>query len=190
MRPGRPRGTPAVRRLGVATAFLALATPLAAQDRHQHASPYAHSGSDRVQTLTDEEVSQLMEGEGMGLARPAEMNGYPGPRHVLDLGDALGLTEDQRARTRSIFDEMNREAVSLGARVVAMEEALDRAFAERALPAELNGLVDHIAGLRGQLRWTHLRAHLEMATMLTEAQRTEYARLRGYHAASAGPGRP
>ena len=172
----------------VAAAFLALAAPLSGQ--HDHAPPRADSGSRRVQTLTEAEVAGLLEGDGMGLARPAELNGYPGPRHVLDLADALELTDEQRARTRAIHEAMHRDAVSLGGRIVGMEEELDRAFARRAGAPGLQYLVGDIAKLRGELRWVHLRAHLETAALLTDAQRAEYARLRGHATASRSPGAP
>jgi hypothetical protein len=31
----------------------------------------------------------------MGMAKAAELNGYPGPAHVLALAKPLGLTDDQ-----------------------------------------------------------------------------------------------
>jgi hypothetical protein len=40
----------------------------------------------------------------MGLALAAELNGYPGPIHVLQLSDKLGLTPEQKARVQSLFD--------------------------------------------------------------------------------------
>ncbi len=45
----------------------------------------------------------------MSLAQAAELNGYPGPLHVLELADALELTPEQRARTQSLFKEVQRE---------------------------------------------------------------------------------
>ena len=35
---------------------------------------------------------------GMGLALAAELNGYPGPAHVIELAKSLGLSEPQRAK--------------------------------------------------------------------------------------------
>jgi len=70
--------------------LLCLQSPLVAQ--HDHAgSPYAHTQSAEIPTLTDEEIAQLRNGDGMGLARAAELNRYPGPKHTLELGEQLAL---------------------------------------------------------------------------------------------------
>ncbi len=168
---------------GLAAVVLALAlalgaTPVAGQ--HEEHSPYAGAGSQQVQTLTADEVAALLEGQGMGLARAAELNGYPGPRHVLDLADSLGLTADQRERTQSAFDAMQSRAAELGRSILEREQALDAGFADGADAAALEAQVAEIARLRGELRWTHLRAHLAVATILTRHQRHTYDRLRGY----------
>ena len=42
------------------------------------------SNSD-IKSLSQDDQSALLAGRGMGLARPAELNGYPGPAHVLEL---------------------------------------------------------------------------------------------------------
>lgn len=173
--------------LAVCAAFLALtaaAPPLQAQ--HGEHSPYAGSGSEEVQTLTPEEVAGLLEGEGMGLARPAEMNGYPGPRHVLDLADSLDLSDEQRRLTRETFDVMRERAVELGRRIVDEEKALDAGFAAGDDAATLEARVREVARLRGELRWTHLAAHLRMVEILSDHQRHEYDRLRGYGAHTHG----
>ena len=73
-----------------------------------------------------ERAAGLREGRGMGLAMPAESNGYPGPRHVLEVADQLGLSAEQRARTQSLFDAMRGDAQRLELRNV-------RAAGERIL---------------------------------------------------------
>ncbi len=159
-----------------------LAGPAAAQHQHQeHArSPYAGAGSDTVKTLTPDEVAGLLGGEGMGLARAAELNGYPGPRHVLDLADSLALTPDQVARTETVFRAMHDRAVELGRSIIDAEKALDAGFAGGADPAALERRVAELGRLRGELRWVHLRAHFDVAEILTMHQRHTYDRLRGY----------
>ncbi len=60
-------------------------------------SPYA-AGFDPtlpIRSLTPEEIRQIEQGEGAGFAKPAELNGLPGPRHVLDLAHELDLSADQ-----------------------------------------------------------------------------------------------
>ena len=68
----------------------------------------------------------------MVLALAAELKGYPGPSHVLELADRLELTADQRAGIKALFDFMKAEALPLGARVVEQEAHL-----ENSLPAAL-----------------------------------------------------
>ncbi|MGD2070407.1 MAG: Spy/CpxP family protein refolding chaperone [Gemmatimonadota bacterium] len=167
--------------LALCAAILALAAsppPLHAQ--HGAHSPYAGSGSEEVQTLTPQEVAGLLEGEGMGLARPAELNGYPGPRHVLDLADSLRLSDEQRRLTQETFDAMQERAAELGRRIVDEEKALDAGFAAAADAAALEARVREVGRLRAELRWTHLAAHLRMVEILSVHQRHEYDRLRGY----------
>ena len=54
--------------------------------------PYAGLESRAIKALAPSEVEDLRQGNGMGMALPAELNGYPGPRHVLDLAEELNLT--------------------------------------------------------------------------------------------------
>lgn len=158
---------------------VALAAPVAAQEP----SPHAAGRSDTVKTLTEDEVSGLLSGEGMGLARAAELNGYPGPRHVLDLADSLALTPEQRSATAALFEAMREDAIAVGRDVLEAERALDSAFQVRAPEAELQRLADRVAERRGALRWVHLRAHLRMHAILTPHQTHTYDRLRGYDGA-------
>jgi hypothetical protein len=55
---------------------------------------------------------------------------------VLELADELGLSENQRAAIRGLFDSMKSEAIPLGERLIAQEAALDRLFAARTATAE------------------------------------------------------
>lgn len=175
------------RRLGGRTSFrIATAVLLGAvaaspaEAQHEGHPGYADTGSDTVKTLTPEEVSGLLEGAGMGMARPAELNGYPGPRHVLELADSLSLSPDRRRAARSIFESMQQRARALGRQIVETEKELDAAFARDEDPDSLRALVTRIGELEGELRWTHLEAHLRMADELSRHQRMEYDRLRGY----------
>lgn len=154
----------------------ALAPAVAAQQ-----SPYVGRESQAIKALTPDEIRAYLAGEGMGFALPAELNGYPGPRHVLDLADTLGLTPDARARVQTIFDEMQADAVRLGQAIVAAEASLDSTFAERRAAApDLQTRLTRIADLQGELRYVHLSAHLRMAAVLSPDQVRAYQRLRGY----------
>ena len=48
----------------------------------------------------------LENGEGMGMAKYAEINGYSEPRHVLELAEELKLTEEQKIATEKIFEKI------------------------------------------------------------------------------------
>jgi Spy/CpxP family protein refolding chaperone len=150
---------------------------------HQHgaASPYADLMDREIKALSAAEVDGLLSGEGLGMALPAELNRYPGPKHVLDSSEMLGLTRNQEETVRSIFEEMRSKARELGARVVELERELERAFAEGTITeGGLDELVGEIADARGRLRASHLRAHLRLYPVLTEEQRAHYQRARGY----------
>jgi len=122
----------------------------------------------------------LEKGEGMGMGLFAEINGYPGPKHVLELRDSLGLTPDQTLKTEKIFDEMKQQSMALGRTIISMEEKLSKAFRAGSISEDsLQVLSARIGQLRGQLRAVHLRAHLLTRPVLTEAQLRKYIRLRG-----------
>jgi Spy/CpxP family protein refolding chaperone len=144
-------------------------------------SPYLAQQDSPVRGLSSQEVADLLAGRGAGYARTAELNSYPGPRHVIDLGERLSLSATQRATTQRIFDRMQREAIRLGTLIVERERTLSGAFADHSISSgELEARVDSIARLYGRLRATHLRAHLEMTAILSPQQVEAYDRLRGY----------
>ncbi|HTK88948.1 MAG TPA: Spy/CpxP family protein refolding chaperone [Verrucomicrobiae bacterium] len=150
------------------------------------ASPYAGQESRAIKALSPQEVEDLLTGRGMGLAKAAELNHYPGPRHVLELADQLGLSAEQRVETERIFEAMQAEAGRLGAEIVAGERALDARFAEGTITAsELERLLEELGMRESRLRMVHLRAHLAQRDVLTPAQRQQYEVLRGYDGTSA-----
>jgi hypothetical protein len=150
-------------------------------------SSYAGQQSRAVKSLSEQEVADLLAGNGMGLAKAAELNRYPGPRHVLDLGGELGLSEQQIEAVRTVFARMRREAQSLGAMIVERETMLDRLFAEARIGA---GLLEAetavIAELQGRLRRVHLAAHLDTRQVLTTEQVDRYTIARGYGTRATG----
>jgi hypothetical protein len=157
--------------------LLALAAPALAQ----HAQPYAGLQQRPVKALSDQQIADLRQGRGMQLALAAELNGYPGPLHVLEHADALGLSADQRSRTQALFEAMQAEAVPLGVRLIEQETALDRAFADRRMTAEmLARLTADIGATQAALRAAHLKYHLSQTEILTPQQVERYAVLRGY----------
>ena len=161
------------------SALVLLAAPAVAEDAPR--SPYAGEQAREIASLSEDDLAELAGGGGWGLARAAELNGVPGPAHLLELADEIGLDADQRAAIEAIRDEMRAEAIAAGERFVAAERALDAAFTD-AVPdrAELARLVGEAGTARADLRLAHLSAHLRTTPLLTEAQIERYGVLRGY----------
>jgi Spy/CpxP family protein refolding chaperone len=145
-------------------------------------SPYTGQEKREIKALSAEELQGYLSGSGMGLAKAAELNHYPGPRHVLDLAEPLQLSVEQRRQTQAIFEGMRTEAVRLGHQLVDKERHLETLFAAgTTAEAQLEQLVADLATIHGQLRATHLRAHLAQRAILTPEQLRRYdgaARLR------------
>ena len=157
----------------------------AAPSLAQHAQPYAGMQMRPLKALSDEQLADLRAGRGMGLALAAELNGYPGPSHVLELQKELGLTEAQRGHVQQLFDAMKAETVPIGQRLIVAETDLDRQFAERTVtPASLDAATGAIGATQARLRAAHLKYHLAMLELLTSEQVRRYGELRGYGAAA------
>lgn len=171
-----------IRLLAIATAVL---LPLAAAA--QTAQPYAGLDSRQIKALSAQQIDDLKAGRGMGLALAAELNGYPGPMHVLQLSDQLGLSPEQRARVTAMFDAMKAEAIQLGDRLVTQEASLDQLFADRRATADTVATATaEIGDTQGRLRAAHLKYHLAMLQELQPDQVRRYAELRGYAAGGTG----
>jgi Spy/CpxP family protein refolding chaperone len=169
---------------------LVVAAPLSAADTP---SPSLYVGMEkwRLPAVSPEREKGLLEGSGIGLAKVAELNGQAGPRHVLDLGGQLSLTDAQRVAAQASFDRMHAEAIALGQQILAAEEELNRRFVHRHIDeTTLADLTRRIAELEGRLRFVHLRAHLETDALLTDAQRQRYVELRGYRCCGEGDAAP
>jgi Spy/CpxP family protein refolding chaperone len=169
-------------------AFTVLAMSGLALAQHQHGNaPYAGFQQRAIKALSDQQLADLRAGRGMGLALAAELNGYPGPIHVLELADQLQLADGQRQKMRELTDAMKAEALPVGEKLIERERALDQAFARREItPASLAALTAQIAETQGELRAAHLKYHLTTAELLSPHQRHRYAELRGYSGADGG----
>lgn len=170
------------------TALILSAAPAWAADAR-----YAGMDGRAIASLSEADIAALRAGEGWGLALPAELNGWPGPRHVLDMGDALDLSDTQRGQVERLFGLMQGEAQRVGENYIEAEQALDAAFADPTLdPVVLAGLVVAATNALGELRMIHLAAHIETRQILTDAQIETYNMQRGYgadaHGGQAGHG--
>lgn len=164
-----------MRRIYVALAMLAVALATVAQQ------PYKGEQNRPIKALSATDIDSLQQGRGMGLAKAAELNSYPGPMHVLDSKEDLKLTASQVKQAEEIMSRMRAKAKSLGQRVIDAERQLDGLFASgKAGKETVAKSVRDIAHLQGELRLCHLEAHLEMKSILTKAQIAKYDELRGY----------
>jgi hypothetical protein len=110
--------------------------------------------------LSAEQIADLKAGRGM-LALAAELNGCPGPRHVLEVADQLGVTDQQRADVQRLFDEMTAEVVPLGEKLIAQEAELDRLFARRVVtPSSVGSATTASGATQAELHNAHLKYHL------------------------------
>jgi hypothetical protein len=175
-----------VLRFAAVAAFIGLIPAAQAQHQPRHhaapsAGPYAGLESRAVKSLSDQQIADLRAGRGMGLALAAELNGYPGPVHVLELASQLQLTESQRSQVEQLHASMTKEAVPLGERLIAEESELDQLFATRAItPASLTSATTAIGSTQAALRATHLKYHLATVEVLSPEQVERYNMLRGY----------
>jgi Spy/CpxP family protein refolding chaperone len=154
--------------------------PAAAASTHA-ASPYAGEQAQGIKSLSLAEVNGLQAGAGMGYAKAGELNGYPGPMHVLELGTQLQLTDGQRAATEKLMATHKPKARKLGEQLLDAERALDAAFSSKQVDAEkVSELTQRIGSLQAALRAEHLQTHLVQTSLLSGQQIAQYQKLRGY----------
>ena len=140
--------------------------------QHDHGHPGGHQAAEACAVEFDKVVG---EGRGFGLAFAADQNGYPGPMHVLELTDRLGLTADQEAKAQVLVQAMFAESKPKSARLLEAEAKLRRLFADRAADdAAVRAAVGEVERARSAVRLVHLLTHLKTRELLTEEQRRIY----------------
>ncbi len=163
---------------------LLLALGLSAAAQHQPASPPFEQAQHHIYLQLEHEAIQ--KGQGFGMALVADRNGYPGPRHILDLAPHLHLSSDQATRVEALFASMRQEALALGRKLLDNEAELEKQFFAGEVNSDVvRRRVEENAAVRAQLRWVHLSAHLQAYNLLTAQQRARYHDLRygsGEHA--------
>ncbi|MGP9791905.1 Spy/CpxP family protein refolding chaperone [Roseinatronobacter sp. NSM] len=161
-------------------AVLLCPIPALAQDHAAH-SAYAGFETRAIKSLSDADLDDLRRGAGWGLALSAELNGVPGPAHLLDLKDQIGLSTDQVTDIEEIFAAMQSEAQDAGLRFIEAEAAIEAAFRAGNLDREqLRDLIQTSGAARAELRFIHLVRHLDTPTLLSSEQIARYNALRGY----------
>jgi hypothetical protein len=158
-----------------------LSTPVLAQHTHGAHTPYAGLQNRAIKSLSDSDIEELRRGGGWGLALPAELNGMPGPAHLLELKDKIGLSEDQARGIQSLFDQMKQAAIPAGERLIAAEAAIEARFASGQVDEpSLRRLLAEAEAARTELRFIHLSQHYKTVPLLRPEQIRRYQVLRGY----------
>lgn len=147
----------------------------------QHLSSYAGQEKRIIKSLSKDDIQQLKWGKGWGLAKAAELNGMPGPSHILQMKNKIALTKEQEKKVHSLFDDMKSKAIPLGTKLIELEKNLNDSFANKTITKEiLNQQLNSISEVRKKLRYVHLVTHLMTPNILTSYQIQKYNQLRGY----------
>ena len=167
--------------LTVAAMLLPLSSFGASHDSHR--SEYAGQENREIKSLSESDIEELRNGSGWGLALAAELNGVPGPVHLLEMKKEIGLSPEQIEKIEALFEQMRGQAIELGNTLIERERELNTQFAQGTINEEsLHKLLGQIAQARSQLRFVHLSTHLKTPGIVTAEQIKLYNDLRGYSA--------
>jgi hypothetical protein len=151
----------------------------------QHEQHMKNSGASQTpqamaqhHAFLEAEREAIERGEGFGMALAADKNGYPGPKHVLDMKKELKLTPAQEAAMVKLMAEMKTKALAKGKDVLLAEKRLEELFAQGKSEDELREETYRVASLRAELRWVHLATHLAARKILTAQQIAAYQQMR------------
>lgn len=149
-------------------------------------SKYAGEQHREIKSLSADDIQELRKGGGWGLAKAAELNGVPGPAHILEMQEKIHLSAEQKAQIQALYQHMKKEAVDLGEQLIALETTLNTHFSDNTITeALLETTVRDIENVRAKLRIAHLSTHLKTPDILTPEQISLYNKLRGYNTKSA-----
>ena len=144
-------------------------------------SPYAGEEQRDMKALSPDFIEGLKAGAGLGSAKSAELKGYPGPAHLLELQREIPLDGAQVGAITELRDDVRSGPIALGVELLDAEAALEAAFRDRDFDqARLGELTDRAGVLRAELRATHLNAHIQASALLNLRQIHRYQVLRGY----------
>ncbi len=142
---------------------------------------YAGQQTRDIKALSDEKIAGLRAGAGLGYAKSAELNGWPGPLHVLELRDELKLTASQEKKMQDLRQAMLEQAVPLGNELIAAEQELESVFRSQQPTADrVEEATRRVALIEARLRAVHLATHLESGPLLNGEQKKIYVSARGY----------
>ncbi len=144
-------------------------------------STYSDQEHRKLKAFSDNETNGYLNGKGMGFAKPAELNSYPGPRHVLDLSKKLNLSISQINETEALFNNMQKKAKEFGKILIDKEIEIENLFLNNiATPEVLDTLLIEAANIKAKIRFAHLVAHIQQKSLLSNHQIQEYNKIRGY----------
>lgn len=156
-------------------------TAQASETKHIQASKYAGQEKRSIKSFSPDDIAELRRGGGWGLAKAAELNGMPGPAHLLEMKEKISLTVDQVLIIENTFQQMQKQAIQQGEHLIALEQELELQFRSGTVTQDaLRSLLTTIANARMELRFTHLAAHLKTPDVLSKDQISKYNELRGY----------
>jgi len=156
-------------------------TSTIAASGYEYKSKYIGQERREIKSLSNDDIKELRAGDGWGLAKAAELNGLPGPKHILEMKKEIELTAEQERTVVALYNDMHKEAIALGHKLIEYEKELNSRFAQRNIDEKvLDQLLTNISETYKSLRYTHLSAHLKTPGILTEAQIKKYNKLRGY----------
>jgi hypothetical protein len=162
-------------------ALMLTATFAFAEADHSHKLKYAGEEKREIKSLSATDIEELQNGKGWGLAKAAELNGVPGPVHLLEMREEIDLSAEQIRAIEDIYSKMKQEAVPLGLELIELERELNNHFTNRTITDELlRQILQKISQVHGQLRYVHLSAHLKTPDILKSEQIALYNKLRGY----------
>lgn len=165
-------------------AMLIATSPAFTQDKaptRTFTSPYSGEERRQVKALSAQDIDDLVNGRGWGFAKSAELNGLPGPVHLLEMADAMGLSGAQVVAIKSLHAAMKEKAIPLGKSLVALERELDDLFKSGSVTEDqLRAHLARIGKVRSELRFVHLAAHLKTPAIVSRHQTAAYNKLRGY----------
>jgi len=148
---------------------------------HSYKSKYAGEEKREIKSLSDNDIEELKNGKGWGLAKAAELNGVPGPAHLLEMKNEIDLSSKQLQEIEDLYKTMRKEAIPLGIELIELERELNNHFTDRTITYELlDKLLERVARVQKKLRYVHLSTHLKTPNILTPAQLALYNKLRGY----------
>ena len=161
--------------------FLLTSFVLLADEKESHKSDYTGEVDRVIKSLSANDIKDLTLGNGMGLAKAAELNGYPGPKHVLEMQEELLLEKEQLTSIKLIFEEMKSQARSQGKILISLEKSLNDHFSNATITNDtLESTLKNISEAKNNLRYIHLSAHIKTTEILSKNQIKKYNQLRGY----------